>query len=48
MSQSDVWKNIVTQKGWQDTFLAGPDFQAYLNSEIEKTTATLKQLGIAQ
>ena len=48
MSQSDAWKNIVTQKGWQDTFLAGPDFQAYLNSEIEKTTATLKQLGIAQ
>ena len=28
MSQSDAWKNIVTQKGWQDTFLAGPDFQA--------------------
>ena len=48
MVQSDAWKSILAQKGWADTFLAGADFQTYLNSEIEKTTGTLKQLGITQ
>ena len=39
-----AWKSILAQKGWADTFLAGADFQTYLNSEIEKTTGTLKRL----
>ena len=48
MVESDGWKNILSQKGWQNTFLAGADFEAYLAGEIEKTTAILKSLGIAQ
>jgi putative tricarboxylic transport membrane protein len=48
MAESDPWKNIVTQKGWANTFLAGADFETYLGGEIEKTAAILKQLGIAQ
>ena len=48
MVESDPWKKIVSQKGWQNTFLAGADFETYLNGEIEKTTAILKSLGIAQ
>jgi putative tricarboxylic transport membrane protein len=48
MVESDPWKNIVSQKGWQNTFLAGADFETYLAGEIEKTSAVLKSLGIAQ
>ena len=48
MVESDPWKNILSQKGWLNTFLSGSDFDAYLTAEIEKTTAILKSLGIAQ
>jgi putative tricarboxylic transport membrane protein len=48
MVESDGWKSILAQKGWQNTFLAGADFEAYLSGEIESTTAILKSLGIAQ
>ena len=48
MAESDPWKSIVSQKGWQNTFLAGADFETYLAGEIEKTSAVLKNLGIAQ
>jgi len=48
MVESDSWKNILAQKGWQNTYLAGADFDTYLKGEIEKTTAILKGLGIAQ
>ena len=48
MAESDAWKSIVSQKGWQNTFLAGADFETYLAGEIEKTSAVLKSLGIAQ
>jgi putative tricarboxylic transport membrane protein len=45
---SDAWKSILAEKGWQDTFLAGADFKTYLDGEVEKTTAILQKLGIAQ
>jgi len=48
MAQSDSWKNILAQKGWANTFLAGAEFESYLKSQIEQTTTILKQLGIAQ
>jgi putative tricarboxylic transport membrane protein len=48
LAESESWKNILTQKGWTNTFLSGPDFDAYLKSEVENTTAILKSLGIAQ
>jgi putative tricarboxylic transport membrane protein len=48
MANSATWQGILGQKGWENTFLAGDDFQAYLLDQIEKTTAILKNLGIAQ
>jgi putative tricarboxylic transport membrane protein len=48
MAESDSWKNILAQKGWANTFLAGAEFESYLKSQIEQTTTILKQLGIAQ
>jgi len=48
MANSNAWQTILEQKGWENTFLAGDEFEAYLQGEIEQTTAVLKGLGIAQ
>jgi putative tricarboxylic transport membrane protein len=45
---SAAWKTTLEQKGWESTFLAGADFQTYLQEQVEGTTAILKKLGIAQ
>jgi putative tricarboxylic transport membrane protein len=48
MANSEQWKGVLASKNWQNTFLAGDDFKAYLDGEITNTTAILKDLGIAQ
>jgi len=48
MVESEQWKKILTDRGWINTFLAGPEFSAYLDEEIEATTATLKDIGLVQ
>jgi putative tricarboxylic transport membrane protein len=48
MAESDGWKTILEQKGWENTFLAGDEFETYLKDQVDKTTAILKNLGIAQ
>jgi putative tricarboxylic transport membrane protein len=45
---SAAWKTTLEQKGWESTFLAGADFQTYLQEQVAGTTAILKKLGIAQ
>ncbi len=45
---SEQWKAVLASKNWQNTFLAGADFETYLDGEIAATTAILKDLGIAQ
>jgi putative tricarboxylic transport membrane protein len=48
MANSDQWKAVVSAKGWQNTFLAGDAFAAYLDEQVKATTAVLKDLGIAE
>jgi putative tricarboxylic transport membrane protein len=48
MANSAAWQGILEQKGWANTFLAGDEFEAYLQTQVEQTTAILKGLGIAQ
>jgi putative tricarboxylic transport membrane protein len=48
MVNSGTWQQILERNGWENTFLAGDEFEAYLAGEIEQTTAVLKNLGIAQ
>jgi putative tricarboxylic transport membrane protein len=47
MNDSKAWKDIVAQKGWVNTFMAGPEFDATLKKEITTTTDVLKDLGLA-
>jgi putative tricarboxylic transport membrane protein len=48
MAKSDAWKKMLASKGWEDTYLAGEPFTAFLNKEITDTTGVLKTLGIAK
>jgi putative tricarboxylic transport membrane protein len=48
MVNSETWKEILGQKGWANTFVAGDEFQSYLQAQIEGTTTVLTNLGIAQ
>lgn len=45
---SDSWKATLATKGWNNTWLPGDDFKAQLATEIEATTAILKDIGLVQ
>jgi putative tricarboxylic transport membrane protein len=43
---SETWKKVLADKGWLNTWLAGDEFKAQLGTEIENTTAILKEIGL--
>ena len=43
---SETWKKVLADKGWNNTWLAGDAFKAQLATEIENTTAILKDIGL--
>lgn len=48
MHDGQAWKDILAKQGWEDAFLAGDDFVAFLGTEKERTAAVLKDLGLIQ
>jgi putative tricarboxylic transport membrane protein len=48
LNASAGWQKALADKGWANTYLAGADFQAQLATEIETTTAILKDIGLVQ
>lgn len=48
MVNSEAWKNILAEKGWANTYLAGDAFAAQLKQDIEATAAILKDIGLVQ
>ncbi|WP_347268622.1 tripartite tricarboxylate transporter substrate binding protein [Paracoccus sp. (in: a-proteobacteria)] len=48
MAASDAWKKQLADKGWADTFLAGPAFDAQLAEDISATQSILKDIGLVQ
>ena len=47
MAKSDAWQNIVKQRDWTDTFLAGDAYGAYVTAETTRSEGILKELGLA-
>ena len=45
---SDSWQQTLATKGWNNTWLPGDAFKAQLATEIEATTAILKDIGLVQ
>lgn len=48
MHDSQAWKDILATQGWEDAYLAGDDFVAFLAEEKERTAAVLKGVGLIQ
>ena len=48
LATSDAWKQELATRGWDDRFLAGPDFEKQLAADIESTNAILTDIGLVQ
>jgi len=48
LATSDAWKQELETRGWDDRFLAGPDFDAQLAADIEATRGILIEIGLVQ
>jgi putative tricarboxylic transport membrane protein len=45
MAASEPWKNALAQNGWDDLFLAGPEFRQFLLSEQSRIRSVLERLA---
>jgi putative tricarboxylic transport membrane protein len=43
---SPGWKEQLERNGWTDTYLAGPEFQAFLEEEQTRIRGVLTELGL--
>ncbi len=48
LNASAGWQKALADKGWANTFLAGPEFDAQLAKDIEATNTILKDIGLVQ
>lgn len=48
MAKSQAWKDILKQKGWDDAFLAGDAFAAFLKQEQGRVTDVLRSVGLVK
>ncbi len=48
MAKSENWQKQLSDKGWMDTYLAGPDFEAQLEQDVTSTEAILKDIGLVK
>lgn len=48
MAKSATWQDTLKTKGWQDTYLAGPEFKAQLAKDVGATAGILKDIGLVQ
>jgi putative tricarboxylic transport membrane protein len=48
MAQGPAWKDILTKQGWEDAFLAGDDFVAFLDGEKTRIGGILKEAGLVK
>ena len=48
MVKSDAWKEVLKQKGWDDAYLPGDAFAAFLKSENTRVTGVLKSIGLVK
>lgn len=48
MAKSPAWAQVLKQKGWDDAYLAGDEFAAFLKTEQVRVTDVLKSIGLAK
>lgn len=48
MVETEEWQQILADRGWDDQFLAGEEFEQFLDAEQERTRAVLEDLGLVR
>ena len=48
LAKSKTWQDNLKTKGWIDTYLAGPEFDAQLAKDIASTETILKDIGLVK
>ena len=46
MAKSPAWAEVLKQKGWDNAYLAGDEFAAFLKAEQTRVTDILKSIGL--
>ena len=46
MAESPEWQQVLADRGWDDQFLAGEEFETFLTEEQERTRTVLQELGL--
>lgn len=48
LATSEAWKQELATRGWDDRYLAGPEFEKQLAADIESTKAILTDIGLVE
>lgn len=48
MHEGPAWKDILAKQGWEDAFLAGDDYAAFLETEKSRIGEILKEAGLVK
>ncbi len=48
MHEGPAWQEILAKQGWEDAYLAGDEFVAFLGEERTRVEAVLKDVGLIQ
>ena len=46
MHDSEAWAEILEERGWDDAFLVGEEFQEFVGGNITEVTETLQAIGL--
>jgi putative tricarboxylic transport membrane protein len=46
LHDSPEWKKSLEQNGWDDAFLTGEEFGAFLDAQDKRVVSVLKELGL--
>ncbi|GAA4720045.1 putative tricarboxylic transport membrane protein [Promicromonospora umidemergens] len=46
LAESDAWQATLEEKDWDDAFLAGEEFDTYLDGNIAESLTVLKDIGL--
>jgi putative tricarboxylic transport membrane protein len=47
LAQLPAWRELLEQRGWDNAYLSGPEFERFVQQDIAATEAVLKELGLA-
>ena len=47
-AESDAWQKVLEANDWDDAYMAGAEFETYVEEEVTSAQTTLKEIGLVQ